>query len=271
MHYTRFFLFLFISFLTSYSSFAQQVEVGINAGGASYLGDLNQYNPVKISGISAGAFVKLNFDPHWGLGLNYNYGKVKAADSESSNEQFRDRNLSFYTPLNEVSLLLDFNLFDLYSYGPKRRFTPYIFLGVGAVLFNPKAKLNGKEYALREYSTEGQSEVYKNYTITIPYGVGARYKVKEHWTIFSQIGYRSPLTDYIDDVSGLYPQPNSWTGTSAANPSVSRALADRSGELTGVNLGQPGTQRGDFRKRDNYMFVGIGISYTFVSQKCFTF
>ncbi|WP_316787238.1 DUF6089 family protein [Pedobacter frigiditerrae] len=264
------FLFLF-SFFSGYSVLAQQVEVGINAGGASYLGDLNQYNPVKISGIAAGAFAKLNFDPHFGLGLHYNYGKVKATDSHSSNAQFRDRNLSFYTPLNELSLLLDFNLFDLYSYGPKRRFTPYIFAGIGAVIFQPKTEYKDEEYLLRLYNTEGQSESYKSCTITIPYGVGARYKLKNNWTVFSQIGYRSPLTDYIDDVSSVYPKVNAWTGTSSANPSISKALSDRSGEQTGVYLGNPGTQRGDFRKRDNYMFVGIGISYTFVSQKCFTF
>lgn len=259
---------LFIS-LFSFSTSAQQIEVGISAGGASYLGDLNQYDPVKISGLSAGAYFKLNFDPHWGLGLHYNYGKIKATDSHSGNEQFRDRNLSFYTPLNEVSLLLDFNLFDLYSYGPKRRFTPYIFTGIGAVMFEPKTKYKGEEFLLKNYSTEGQSKIYKGYAITIPYGFGARYKIKDNLTIFSQIGYRSPLTDYIDDVSGVYPTASQLDNS--ASPGLSRALSDRSGEETGVYLGAPGTQRGDFRKRDNYMFVGIGISYTFVSQKCFTF
>ena len=41
-------------------------------------------------------------------------------------------------------------------------------------------------------------------------------------------------------------------------------LSDRSAGKIGV----PGTQRGDFRKKDSYLFVGITLSYTFVSQKC---
>ncbi len=269
MHQIRTILFFLLLFFANQASFSQQVEVGIHGGGASYLGDLNQYNPVKISGISAGAFARLNFNPHLGLGLHYNYGKVKANDANSNNAQFRDRNLSFYTPLNEVSLLLDFNLFDLYSYGPKRKFTPFIFLGVGALLYNPKTKLNGTAYALKSYTTEAQTEEYNGYTLTIPYGVGVKYKVKDNWTIFSQIGYRTPFTDYIDDVSGVYPAQSAFNNM--PNPVISRVLSDRSGEQTGIYLGDPGTQRGDFRKRDNYMFVGIGISYTFVSQKCFTF
>ncbi|TKC05675.1 hypothetical protein FA048_18355 [Pedobacter polaris] len=268
MRYIKSVQLILISIFLSSTAFAQQIELGINAGGASYLGDLNQYNPIKISGISAGAFIKVNLDPHWAVGLHYNYGKIKGADSLSSYAQFRDRNLSFYTPLNEVSLLLQFNFFDLYSPGGKRRFSPYIFAGIGAVVFEPKTEYKDNEYLLRLYNTEGQSMAYKKHSLTIPYGVGIKYRYTESLTIFGQAGYRSPFTDYIDDVSGLYAKNNSWSGN---NAEISRALADRSGEKTGNYIGSPDTQRGDFRKRDNYMFVGIGISYTFVSQKCFTF
>ena len=259
-------LLLLLALFISGISYAQRVELGGNLGGASYIGEFNQYNPVKISGISAGAFIKLNFDPYWGLGLHYNYGKVKGSDSTSKFAQLRDRNLSFRTPLNEASLLLHLNFFDIYSPGTKKRFSPYLFAGVGLVLFEPKADYNGEEYLLRLYNTEGQAENYKKFVVTIPYGGGVKYRYTEGLTIFGQIGYRSPLTDYIDDVSGVYPNKNAWP-----NGGMGSVLSDRSGEKTGNYLGDPGTQRGDFRKRDNYMFVGIGISYTFVSQKCFTF
>jgi len=267
MRYKKTFLLLIGLLSFGIASFAQRFEVGAHVGGSSYLGDLNQYNPVKISGIEAGAFVKLNFNPHWALGLHYNYGRVKANDASSNNEQFRERNLSFFTPLHEIGLITDFNLFDMFAYNGRRRFTPFIFAGVGTVLFEPKTKYEGETYKLRLYNTEGQSKNYKGYAITFPYGVGTKYKLNESWTFFSQIGFRTALTDYIDDVSGLYPDPTVWT----RNQGLSKALSDRSGEKTGVYIGEPGTQRGDFRKRDTYMFVGIGISYTFVSQKCFTF
>ncbi|MCY1553817.1 hypothetical protein D9M68_903400 [compost metagenome] len=82
--------------------------------------------------------------------------------------------------------------------------------------------------------------------------------MNDNLSLFTQIGYRIPLfkeADYLDDVSGNY------TGNRAApyNPS----------NVSGV--GTAGTQRGDSRKRDTYLFVNIGISYTFVSPKCFTF
>ncbi|RZJ77637.1 MAG: hypothetical protein EOO47_16225 [Flavobacterium sp.] len=269
MRNIKFAAFFVTALFLSYPAFSQRFEVGVNAGGSSYLGDLNQYNPVKISGLNAGAFVKLNFDPHWGLGFHYNYGKIKANDATSKYDQLKERNLNFSNSLNELSLLLDFNLFDLYSHNGRRKFTPYIFLGGGVVIFDPTTEYKGEEYKLRLYNTEGQAESYKKYAITIPYGVGVRHKLKEQWTVFSQIGYRTAFTDYLDDVSGVYPQANAWDNTGTGG--ISKPLSDRSGEQTGNYIGEPGLQRGDFRKRDTYMFVGIGITYTFVSAKCFTF
>jgi opacity protein-like surface antigen len=228
--------------------FAQQVEIGGSLGGSSYLGDLNQYNPVKISGLSGSLFLKNNFTPHWGVGFHLSVGSIKGNDASSKNEQFQDRNLSFKTSLQEVSAIGEFNLFNLYAYNRKGKITPYLFAGIGALIFNPTTEYQGDKYELRAYNTEGQSESYKKYTITFPYGAGVKYKIKDNWTIFSQVGYRAALTDFIDDVSGVYAPATSWAGSSA---SISAALADRSG--------------------DTYMFVGIGISYTFVSQNCFTF
>jgi hypothetical protein len=272
---TRLFCFFAISFI-GFNAAAQTMELGVVGGGAGYMGDLNQTKPLKISGMSAGAYVKMNFDRYWGLGIHYNFGKIKANDLSSDNAQFRDRGLNFKTSLNEISLQVDFNFLDYFAGGGTKRFTPYIFTGIGGVFFIPKgyytqlAELGDQEYNLRFYRTEGQNEPYKNYALTVPYGVGFKVRLKENWGLFSQIGYRSAFTDYLDDVSGKYP--------GADNPP---ADGDRGLMLSDPNRGPlvsgiprrtlSGTQRGDFRKRDTYMFVGIGISYTFVSQKCYTF
>jgi len=262
-------LFYFLTFLLIGPNLnAQTLELGLGAGGAGYIGDLNQTNPVNISGISAGAFVKMNIDPYWALGLHYSYGKIKANDANSKNSQFRDRNINFSTALNEVSLQVDFNFFEYFSGGGRKNFSPYIFTGLGAVLFNPKGTYDGKDYNLRFYKTEGQGEPYKNYTFSIPYGAGVKVRLKENWGFFTQIGYRTAYSDYLDDVSRRYPNESKWPeGDSAELRAIRRRLADPSVS----QYGTPEVQRGDFRKRDTYMFVGIGISYTFVSQKCYTF
>ncbi|MEN0057104.1 MAG: DUF6089 family protein, partial [Mucilaginibacter sp.] len=101
-------VFLFIS----YHLQAQTWEVGGAVGGAGYIGDLNPNNPVKISGVSGAAFVARNFDGYLSARLNFTYGKISADDSKSSSEQFRDRNLSFNTPIKELSLIGQFNFMN---------------------------------------------------------------------------------------------------------------------------------------------------------------
>jgi hypothetical protein len=261
----------FITFISGISTVcAQTFELGLGVGGAGYIGDLNQDKLLKLSGLSLGGFAKMNIDPYWAIGLHYTYGKIKANDAESDNSQFRDRNINFKTPLNEVTLQVDFNFLEYFAGGGTKRFTPYIFTGIGGVFYSPKAVYkdadgNDREYNLRFYQTEGQRGAYRNYALTIPYGVGVKVRLKENWGLFSQLGYRTAHTDYLDDVSGRYPDPNVWENDSY--------LADRKflSDPSLTQYGAPGTQRGDFRKRDTYMFVGIGITYTFVSQKCYTF
>ncbi|MFD2286482.1 outer membrane beta-barrel protein [Pedobacter petrophilus] len=263
------FLFLFLLFACSAEvSRAQEGgnwELGIMAGGAGYMGDLNQNNPLKISGFSAGIFGKKNFNQYLGIRLNYNYGQIEAKDSESGNQQFRDRNLSFKTSLSEFTAIVDFNLFNFKLGGGTRQFTPYLFTGVGGVVFKPTFKYNGETFRLDRKATEGQDNAYNNVALTVPYGLGLKYNYKDTWSVFSEIGYRTPLTDYIDDVSGKYPSLTLQSNTIVGNPGLN--LSDPSIGQIGV----PGTQRGDFRKRDTYLFVSVGISFTFVSSKCYSF
>ena len=58
-------LFLFFSF----SLQAQTWELGLGGGGSGYMGDLNPYNPVKISGFAASGFVARNFNPYFSAKL----------------------------------------------------------------------------------------------------------------------------------------------------------------------------------------------------------
>jgi hypothetical protein len=247
---------------------AQVLEVGIGGGGAGYIGDLNQDNNFKISGVHAGAYLKANLNPYWAVGVHYNYGRIKADDLKSTNLQFKMRGLNFNSHLHELSLQADFNFLEYFAGGGVKNFTPYVFTGVGLVFFSPTGVYPNSTtqendwYRLRFYTTEGQGSTYRNFALSIPYGVGAKVRLKDNWGLFTQVGYRTAFTDMIDDVSARY--PTSFTGTDE-EVALKAMLSDP------TSVGTPGTQRGDFRKRDSYMFVGIGISFTFVSQKCYTF
>ncbi len=243
--------------------FAQTWEAGASAGGAAYMGDLNQNNPVKVSGLSAGIFVQRNLNPYLSLKLNYQYGKIAGADSTSSTQQFRDRNLSFATSLNELSLIGEFNFMKYTPGADFDHFTPYIFLGVGAVAYNPQATYKNADYDLRGLKTEGQANPYPYNALVIPYGAGIKYNFSSSWNILFNAGYRYVRSDYLDDVSRAYPNKSKFTNPLAA------ALSDRSGEKTGTYIGVTGTQRGDYRGHDTYLFIGFSLSFTFVTSNCY--
>jgi hypothetical protein len=240
---------------------AQTWEFGGSFGGAGYMGDLNQTNPVKISGIAFGGFVKRNFDGYWSAKLNYTYGTINAADSTSSSQQFRDRNLSFTTYLSEISLIGEFNFISYIPEAGKNKFTPYIYIGAAAVNYTPTTLLNGSRYDLRAIETEGQKKPYPTTAFAIPVGAGIKYNFWGKMTLAADLGYRRPNTDYLDDVSGNYPPKTSNR--------VYNNLADPSGIKTGVYIGTPGTQRGDSNPRDTYFFMQVSLSFTFVTYKCY--
>ncbi|RFZ85663.1 hypothetical protein DYU05_08725 [Mucilaginibacter terrenus] len=241
---------------------AQTWEIGGNLGGAGYIGDLNS-NPVKLSGGSFGLFVKRNFNGYLGAKLNYQYGKIAGADSTSRYEQIYNRNLSFTDGLKELSLTAEFNFMKYIPDAGKNKYTPYVYLGVGLTAFAPHAMYGGSEVSLRSLRTEGQESEYRKNTMVIPYGAGFKYNIGGKWTLAAEVGYRYTRTDFLDDVSGLYADKSKLPN------STSVVLSDRSGERGGAYIGTPGTQRGDLRPKDIYMFAGFTLTYTFVTEKCY--
>ena len=249
--------------MLSLSLRAQTWEIGGNVGAAGYMGDLNPGNPLQISGPALGIFGAKNFDGYWSVKLKYTFGVIADADKNSSDPQFRARNLSFRTTLNEGALLGEFNFFKYVPEVGQNKFTPFIYFGFGALGYNPQAEYQGHYYDLRPLKTEAESKPYPGLAFSIPYGAGIKYNFAGKWNFIADIGYRNPNTDYLDDVAGVYPNKSKLSSP------LAQALSDRSGELTGVYIGTPGTQRGDGRTHDTYMFINLGISFTFISTKCY--
>lgn len=266
MQIPSFKIILFFVLITANSAFAQSWDFGVFAGGAGYMGDLNPVNPLKINNLAFGGQIKRCFDPYWSLKFSVMHGKIEADDANSSNAYYRERNLRFYSPITEISLQTEFNFFNYVPSISKKLYTPFLFVGLGLVSFNPKEP--GTDLELRIYQTEGQVNPYRSYAITMPIGFGFKYNIASKWSLIAEAGYRTPFIDYIDDVSGQYPSEEKLLETSTPNdPSLPtrRRLANPS---SNPNVGGEGVQRGDYRKRDTYMFVGLSITYSIFKNGC---
>ena len=85
--------------------------------------------------------------------------------------------------------------------------TPYVFTGIGAVKFNPKAK--GLSEDARETKYFESRQAVFNYMI--PFGVGYKYDVNKNYTIGVEFSSHLPFTDYLDGVSeSADPRNNDW-------------------------------------------------------------
>lgn len=257
---------IFLFFLGSTTASAQTWEVGGSLGSTGYMGDINPIRPFKFTDFAYGAQFKRNFDGYWSAKFAFMNGKIQGDDAKSTNPNQRDRNLNFYSSISELSLQVEFNFFkflsgDMYSFDNKW-FSPYLFTGISSVSFEPMTNYNGSEVPLRLAETEAAT--YKNRALSIPFGLGLKYNITGSINIIGEIGYRTALTDYLDDISGRYPD---FSIVPAKTP-ISQSLSDRS---FFPKVGVPGLQRGDFRPRDTYMFAGLSLTFTFVPIQCPTF
>lgn len=262
-------LLLFTFFIISSNIFAQKLSVGVWAGISNYFGDLNTNANFEYAGPGAGFFVRRAFNTRFAYKAGVNYGKVAFSDEANDNSFQTTRNLSFESSVIEFNNQIEFNFFKFDVTKPKHNFTPYILLGVSVFYFNPTTTLDGERVRLQEYATEGQETddnskgKYVRASFAIPMGFGFKYSFDPRWTLGLEGGIRKTFTDYLDDISGEYPVYINNTPDNA----LGAQLSDRSGEV-GEPIGLPGKQRGSNNRKDDYLFVGLSLSYNIIKVTC---
>ena len=251
--------FIFIS-ITALSQ--KYHEIGIFGGASYYKGDMNQsrHFPSAHTHLAMGAIGRLNLNQRWAIKGSILRGKISGVDANFPENPFQvDRNLSFFSSVYEMSGTLEFNFFKFNPFSPASFFqnpdviTPYAFIGIGIFRFNPKARLGGNTYELHEFSTEGED--YSRVSMSVPYGFGVKMRLTEQILISFEYGLRLTFTDYLDDISTVYPD-----GPQAFETELGADLSNRSLRKNGPDGTNWGTQRGNSQSNDWYHFAGITIS-----------
>ncbi len=248
---------------------AQEMELGGWIGTSTYIGDLKPEFNFKRSGLAGGLVARFPINRRLALKLGGNYGRVSAYDSDSDEVFQRTRNLSFRSDILEGTIAGEFNFMEFIPGQYDRGFSPYVSLGMSVFSFNPKTEYNGEWYDLRPLGTEGQfrGDEYYSTQAGIVYGGGFKIATGPEWLINFEITSRYLFTDYLDDVSGTYADPEDLE---AQRSELSVLLADRSINANGdpAFIGQAGRQRGNSQNRDMYIMAGISVLYYFSDLKC---
>jgi len=243
--------------------FSQHLEIGISGGVSSYLGDLSSdIKKVNIGELNAaaGAFVRFQHNSIFTSKLALGYGQVSADDLDSNSPGRRNRNLHFKSSILETNLTMEINIL---GYDPEymtSRISPYIYAGIGAFAFNPKALYENEWIELQPLNTEGQGLAefpertpYKKVSISIPFGGGIKFAVNDQLNVGIEMGLRKTFTDYLDDVSTTYVADNIILEN---NGLLSATLANRTGEPVST-----GRIRGNSDNFDWYTMSSLSVSY----------
>jgi len=234
-------------------AFSQTAEVGFFGGLAYYIGDINRGIHFLTPKPAYGVIARVNVDSRWVVKASGFRGRVKGDDAIGRTNE--NRNLKFETRITDIALTMEFNFFDYFTGSRKNTMTPYIFGGIGAVIYNPTAD----GVILRDIGTEGQNigfegrKPYSRITFTLPFGIGFKYSLNKRLCFAAEWGMRKAFSDYIDDVSTTYYLDGSQIDPT--NPE--QVLSDPTG------IHQPWQERGDPETNDWYNFTGITMTYKF--------
>jgi hypothetical protein len=246
----------------SFQSNAQETEVGLWGGVANYFGDLNSTYSFKDLRWAGGVFYRYNLNPRMAVRGGINYARIAADDSKNQKSTYAQvRNLNFQSDILEVAATYEINFFK-YQPEKKKNFTPYLFIGASIFYYNPFTVYDGERFDLHELGTEGQNSTvgennkYSRFAVAIPYGGGIKYAFNRNWALNVEVSSRRTFTDYIDDVSNSYVDPEILGDLTAE-------IADQSEEGF-----IPGKQRGTAKDIDRFSFMGVAVTYTLQTLKC---
>jgi len=250
-----------LSFLLTTAQ-SQDFSITILGGLSNYQGDLQQKRfTFQEAHPAGGADLLYRLNGNFFLRGGAFFGKVSASDSKSSYIPDRDRNLSFFSPITEGHIELEYDILSLDEY----KATPYLFVGGAVFHFNPYAyDKQGEKVYLQPLGTEGEGffDGRTKYALTqmaIPFGGGVKFALNDNINLGIEIGLRKLFTDYLDDVSTTYVNENLLL---SHNGPLAVEMAFRGGEINpSAVYPSQGTPRGDPKSKDWYYFTGITFSF----------
>ncbi|MCZ2479190.1 DUF6089 family protein [Aquirufa nivalisilvae] len=228
--------------------FKAHSSFSIGVGSSTYLGDIAPAMTLMDVGgktlrWNAGVQYTRHFKKHLSIQGSFTYIRIAADDnyfdSKGRFEPSYGRNLHFRTDMQELSLIGIYEILGNEENLPKRRtLSPYVYLGLSGVYFNPQARAKAIYdidplstvppvqqgwIDLKDKQTEGVD--YSKITGAVPFGFGVRYKLNQSFDIGFDFGYRIAFSDYLDDVSD----------NRVNVPAVTSLITDRSSEWYAAN------------------------------------
>jgi opacity protein-like surface antigen len=243
-------------------------------------------NPMFMGGV----FVRYSAHPAFAVRMGVNYGTLYATDSwnekgfEKSTSIKDDayqryvRNLNIKSNIWEGNLLMEITpfRFGVESNLAKKRFQPYLLVGVGAFHFKPTGefqprsgeggsswvKLNDLHLEGNGFNLAGAPERYELWQMSVPMGIGVRWDIGYQLSLGVEYLYRYCFFDYLDGASGTYTDPSYFEANlTPRNAAIAKDMADKSWLIDPSITHNAGDMRGNSAVNDAFSSFSISFFY----------
>ncbi len=245
---------------------------------------------------------KKEFLQYFSVRANLSYAFLSGKDQRSGSLGRQSRNLSFIANTYSMSGQLEYYFipekarprYAFTSLKGSRNISAYLFVGMGGLYYNPKARLEGGKFtALQPLGTEGQlmpefeyisrypieegssefetlitSKPYLRFAAFIALGIGMKYDINRQWAIGLEMSNRYTSSDYLDDVHDRYFNYENFNSTD-----LSQGFGDRSVTIEGEtlidkdNYNSGKIMRGNPDYNDAYILTMVTVHYKLKSKK----
>ena len=208
--------FVIVFFLSSHTFTHAQLNLsnwqfGVNAGMFIYQGDLtpSRMGSYKTWRPAFGLNISRVLSPSFLARVNFAFGSLKGNDAAYNDPAWRkERSFNFSSSVKEISALLVWNIFGNNGNVYDRRFSPYLFGGVGLNFLKVKrdysnfnAAFFGDTADIQTGLTADQAKTPPRTLLVIPAGVGLEYYLNPHLSLLAETNFRYTTTDYLDGFS----------------------------------------------------------------------
>lgn len=245
---------------------------------------------------------RYTFRPAIAARLAISYGRVGAADNFNINKARKAstieddafqrylRNQDVRTDIWESYLVAEIMplRFNMNSRMSRRRFQPYVALGIGGFYNRPfgtytarngsgggryidltTLHLEGQEFKGSDGKPlEGAPKKDNLFHVSVPAGLGVRWDIGEHLGLGLEYLYRYTFTDQMDGVSTKYIDPTLFDANlSAQNAAIARDMYDKSWQIYEGAGNAPGAVRGNPAVNDAYSSISINFFWRVLGKQ----
>ena len=280
--------------LTSTMFFSQRHEIGVRLGTSNLVGDIGRTNYILQKPIGGnmsevglpfygGVIYRMNFNPYQTLRFDLGYSHIQFDDAYAKETYRRNRGFSGTNNMAHLDVVFEYNFFPV-NEEQRSMLSPYIFGGLGAMLpsvtrltANNSFRISGGEPAIptheEDFITDLELTTARKLVMSVPFGVGLKYKFNYNWAISGELMFRPTFSDGIDysqlddkDVKILYSKdilmPNS--NRSYLNQTPYKEIAQqRANEIV------ENRNIGNVNSKDWVNTVSLSLTYSFGRPPCY--